>query len=206
MKRNPIFVGLAVAGALALVGCSQSSPTAPKQPTPTAYAIALSANPNVAGINESILLVALLSGTVPDGTSVTFTTTIGVFENGKQEETRTTTGGRATATLVSLSGGDGLVTARVPNKSDSIAVHFRGGSAAQLAINSVQPNRGKPAGGDQVVIHGQGFIAPLDVNFIVAGVPYPAIGVSKGTPRMVRVLTQRGREFPRSSNSCTTSP
>ena len=51
------------------------------------------------------------------------------------------------------------MTARVPNKSDTTAVHFRGGSAAQLAITSVLPNRGKPQGGDQVVIRGQGFIA-----------------------------------------------
>ncbi len=177
MKRNLILVGLALGTAVTLVGCSQSSPTAPKQPTPVANAVSLTASPSVAGINESILLVAQISagsGTVADGTAVTFTTTIGLFENGKMEETRTTSGGRATATLVSLNGGDGLVTARVGSGSASTAVHFRGGSASQLAITSVLPNRGKPQGGDQVVIHGQGFIQPLDVAFVVAAISYPA--------------------------------
>jgi uncharacterized lipoprotein YbaY len=178
MKRNPTFIVLALGAAVLLAGCSANSPTAPPQPTPTAYGISLTATPSVAGINESILLVAQLTGSVPDGTSVTFTTTIGVFENGKQEETRTTSGGRATATLVTTVAGDGTVTARVPNKSDTTAVHFRGGSAAQLAITSVLPNRGRPQGGDQVVIHGQGFIAPVGVNFIVNTVAYPATIVS----------------------------
>ena len=178
MKRNPTFIVLALGAAVLLAGCSANSPTAPPQPTPTAYGISLTATPSVAGINESILLVAQLTGSVPDGTSVTFTTTIGVFENGKQEETRTTSGGRATATLVTTVAGDGTVTARVPNKSDTTAVHFRGGSAAQLAITSVLPNRGRPQGGDQVVIHGQGFIAPVGVNFIVGAVSYPATIVS----------------------------
>jgi hypothetical protein len=178
MKRNPTFIVLALGAVVLLSGCSANSPTAPPQPTPTAYGISLTASPSVAGINESILLVAQLTGTVPDGTPVTFTTTIGVFENGKNEETRTTTGGRATATLVTTVVGDGTVTARVPNKSDSTAVHFRGTSAAQLAITSVLPNRGKPQGGDQVVIHGQGFVAPVAVNFIVGGVAYPATIVS----------------------------
>jgi len=147
MKRNPTFIVLAVGAAVLLAGCSARAHGAP-QPTPTAYGISLTASPSVAGINESILLVAQLSGTVPDGTSVTFTTTIGQFaENGKQEATRTTSGGRATATLVTLAAGDGTVTARVPNKSDTTAVHFRGGSAAQLAITSVLPNGEAPGRG-----------------------------------------------------------
>ncbi|TAM50968.1 MAG: hypothetical protein EPN53_07185 [Acidobacteria bacterium] len=177
MKRNLFLVGLALGTAVTLVSCSQSSPTAPKVPTPVANTVSLTASPSVAGINENILLVAQIgagSGTVADGTAVTFTTTIGLFENGKQEETRTTSGGRATATLVSLAGGDGLVTARVGSGSATAAVHFRGGSAAQLAITSVLPNRGKPQGGDQVVIHGQGFLQPLDVAFVVSGTSYPA--------------------------------
>ena len=200
MKRNPTFIVLAVGAAVLLAGCSAKSPTAPPQPTPTAYGISLTASPSVAGINESILLVAQLSGTVPDGTSVTFTTTIGQFaENGKQEATRTTSGGRATATLVTLAAGDGTVTARVPNKSDTAAVHFRGGSAAQLAISSVLPNRGKPQGGDQVVIRGQGFLLPLDVNFIVGGAAYPATIVSvAGDGSSITVLTP---QIPGSSSA-----
>ena len=82
MKRNLILVGLALGSAATLVGCSQSSPTAPKQPTPVASTVSLTASPSVAGINENILLVAqasAASGNVPDGTAVTFTTTIGHF-------------------------------------------------------------------------------------------------------------------------------
>ena len=96
-------------------------------------------------------------------------------------ETRTTSGGRATASLVYASGDsptapplDGQVTARVGSGSASTQVHFRGYSAAQMAILSVLPNRGKPQGGDQVTISGQGFVTPLAVNFIVSGTSYPA--------------------------------
>ncbi len=76
MKRNLILVGLALGTAVTLVGCSQSSPTAPKQPTPSTYGISLTVSPSVAGINEAITAVAMVTvggAAAPDGTKVTFT-------------------------------------------------------------------------------------------------------------------------------------
>ncbi len=182
MKRNQIFVGLATAMAVVLVGCSQSSPTAPKTPTPSTYGISLAASPPVAGINETITVVALVTSgnaNAPDGTKVTFTVSGGAMFKTVDGGTATqvvafTSGGRAGVTVVSTSPGDFDVTANVPNKSGDVVVHFRGASPGNLAINTVLPNRGTPQGGDQVVIYGQGFVQPLTVSFIIAGTAYPA--------------------------------
>ena len=184
MKRNLILVGLALGVAVTLVGCSQSSPTAPKQPTPSTYAISLTVSPNVAGINEQIIAVAMVtvgSGSAPDGTPVTFNAS-GVAQfvgaSNPQQVVSMTVGGRAGVTVTATSGGAGLITATVPNKSTSAQVNFKGVSPTQVAIISVLPNRGTPQGGDQVVISGQGFVAPLNVSFVVGGVAYPATFVS----------------------------
>ncbi len=184
MKRNLILVGLALGTAVTLVGCSQSSPTAPKQPTPSTYAISLTVSPNVAGINETIIAVAMVTvggSSAPDGTPVTFNASgVARFVGGPnpQQVVSMTVGGRAGVTVTATSGGAGLITATVPNKSASAQVNFKGVSPTQVAIISVLPNRGTPQGGDQVVISGQGFVAPLTVSFVVGGVAYPATFVS----------------------------
>ena len=184
MKRNPIFVGLAVAGALTLVGCSQSSPTAPKQPTPTALGISLTVSPSVVGINESITAVALVttgSGSVPDGTKVTFTASgsasFSATGTVQQAFVTTTSGGAAVAVYASAPG-DFLITASIPSKSDSKPVHFRGVATSQLAVTSVLPNRGKPQGGDPVTVNGQGFKQPVAVNFVIGATSYAATVLS----------------------------
>ena len=116
MKRNHILVGLALGAAVALAGCNSNSPTAPKQPTPTAYNISLTLSTPVAGINEAITAMALVttgSGNAPDGTSVIFTGVGTAYfpTNGgalSQQVFVTTTGGRAGVLVYSSpSGGAG---------------------------------------------------------------------------------------------------
>ncbi len=187
MKRNLILVGLALGAAVTLGGCSQSSPTAPKQPTPSTYGISLTVSPSVAGINEAITAVAMVTvggAAAPDGTRVVFTATGSASFSptaALQQGFGTTSGGGVAIQvyyLSSSSNGAGMVTATVPNKSASATVHFTGVSPSQLAITSVLPNRGKPQGGDQVVISGQGFVQPLVVSFVIGGTAYPATVVS----------------------------
>ncbi|MBZ5589158.1 MAG: IPT/TIG domain-containing protein [Acidobacteriia bacterium] len=198
MKRNHILVGLALGAAVALAGCNSNSPTAPKQPTPTAYNISLTLSTPVAGINEAITAMALVttgSGNAPDGTSVIFTGVGNAYfpTNGgalSQQVFVTTTGGRAGVLVYSSpSGGAGKVTASVPNKSDSKNVSFTGGSAAP-GIFSVLPNRATPLGGTQVVIRGQGFYSPQTVKFVVGSGTYTANIVSYSTDgTSITVLT-----------------
>ncbi len=187
MKRNLFLVGLALGAAVSLVGCSQSSPTAPKQPTPSTYGITITVSPSVAGINESITAVAMVTvggAAAPDGTRVAFTAagSASFSQTAAVQQGFGTTSGGGVAVQVwylsSSSGSVGTVTATVPNKSATATVHFTGVSPSQLAITSVLPNRGKPQGGDQVVISGQGFTQPLVLSFVIGGTAYPATVVS----------------------------
>ena len=183
MKRNQTFIGLAIGAAVALVGCSSNSPTAPKTPTPSTYGISLTVSPGVAGINETITAVALVTvggANAPDGTKVTFTATGSAYfllSTGSlaQQVVASTSGGSAAVSVISSVGGAGLITASVPNKSTSQAVHFTGASAAQASILSIMPNQA-PAmtAGTTVVLHGQGLFEPQSVTFIVNGSNYPA--------------------------------
>ena len=183
MKRNQTFIGLALGAAVALAGCSSNSPTAPKTPTPSTYLISLTVSPGVAGINETITAVALVTvgGTsAPDGTKVTFTATGSAYfllSSGSlaQQTIASTSGGSAAVSVISPVGGAGLITATVPNKSSSAAVHFTGGSAALASILSIMPNQA-PAmtAGTTVVVHGQGLFLPQSVTFVVNGNNYPA--------------------------------
>ena len=51
--------------------------------------------------------------------------------------------------------------------------------AKDIAIYSVEPNRGKADGGETVMIHGKGFVAPAQVDFIIGGVAYTAQVLSR---------------------------
>jgi len=181
MKRMALFIAL-VAGLVLATGCQNktTSPAAPPQATPAGYTISLTASPSSAGINEVIILVAQVTSggqNVADGFTVSFTTDLGVFqENSQNQASVTTVAGRATVHLVSDAGGDGTVTVHVPGASASVAVHFHGSSPATVAIFSVLPSRGKPAGGERVTIQGRGFVSLVapGVTFVIGSVAYPA--------------------------------
>lgn len=187
MKRQHLLFGLILASVGVLAACNSDSPTAPPAtPTPTAYTMVLTATPAQALVGSSILFQATVSagsGVVADGTSVTFTVsgcvpggaTDPAFENGTCEIVRTTSAGRATATLSSNTAGSFQVVARVPQKEASAIVTFSHSTTpGDLAIYSITPNRGRPEGGEQVVIRGRGFAAPVTVDFRIGSADYHA--------------------------------
>ncbi len=188
MKRQHLLFGLILAGVGILAACNSDSPTAPPAtPTPTAYTMVLTATPGQALVGSSILFQATVSsgsGVVADGTSVTFTVSGCVpggasdpaFENGTCEIVRTTSAGRATATLTSNNtAGSFQVVARVPQKEASTIVTFsQPVTPDTVAIYSITPNRGRPEGGEQVVIRGRGFATPVTVDFRIGNANYHA--------------------------------
>ncbi|MGD1149306.1 MAG: IPT/TIG domain-containing protein [Thermoanaerobaculaceae bacterium] len=210
MKRNQIFVGLALGAAAVLVGCNTNSPTAPKTPTPSTYGISLTVSPSVAGINETITAVALVTvggSNAPDGTKVTFTTSGSAYiqlASGAltQQAISATSGGSAAVSVISPVGGTGLVTASVPNRSVSQTVHFTGGNAAQAAIFSIMPNQA-PAmtAGTTVVLHGQGLFQPQSVTFVVNNNNYPAPIVSVAADGSSITVTTPQVPAPTSGNT-----
>jgi alpha-D-ribose 1-methylphosphonate 5-triphosphate synthase subunit PhnH len=211
MKRNPTFIVLTLGVAALLAGCSSKSPTAPK-PTPIpALSISLTASPNPANVNESSVVVAMVtsaSGNAPDGTAVTFIATNGLFvdsltgPSGATQVIRTTTGGRAATNLTSSIAGPATVEGRVAGGSNTIVVTFGVGPTPtppvkNVAITAVTPNQGGTEGGDRVVITGNGFVQPLQVNFVVAGQPFAASIVYVATDgTSMTVVTPRVASTP----------
>lgn len=187
MKRQHLLFGLVLASVGVLAACNSDSPTAPPAtPTPTTYTMVLTATPAQQEVGGSIFFQATVSAgssVVADGTTVTFTVSGCVpggasdpsFENGTCEIVRTTSAGRATATLTSFTAGSFQVVARVPQKEASTIVVFRNPTVPRdLAIYSITPNRGRPEGGEQVTIRGRGFATPVTVDFRVGGNLYHA--------------------------------
>lgn len=181
MNTRTVFLVVVLAAALVLAGCSSDSPTAPPKPTPTAQGVTLTVAKDVAGVNEAVVAEArvTVSGQpAPDGTSVTFTASEPGFfvDNNSSELVRTTSaGGRATAAVNSAVAANVQVTARVPGGQASRTIRFEGSrNPLDLAIYSVTPNRGRPEGGQQVMIRGQGFSLGARVFFLVGGTSYEA--------------------------------
>jgi hypothetical protein len=193
MKRHTTFIVATLGVAVLLAGCSSKSPTAPKQATPTAAGVTLSATPNPASVGETVLVVATVttgSGNAPDGTAVTFDTNFGYFVDAgvaATEVIRTTVGGRASTTLQAPVdaatqkpiAGTADVLARIQGTSASTqkSITFQltpPGTPPPVYVTSVSPTQGAPEGGDRVVITGGGFVQPLTVSFVVAGKSYPA--------------------------------
>ena len=184
MKARNVLLGLLLGAIVLFPACSSNSPTAPPpSPTPVAYSISLTASPAETLVNGGILLTARVTSggrDVPDNTSVTFTisscvpnqpTLPGFGENMLVmtcETTRTTSAGVATATIWSGSEGTFEVVARVPGQTAKVFVTWKQPiTPVTLAVYSVTPNRGRPEGGQQVVINGRGFAKPVTVDFIV---------------------------------------
>jgi len=195
MNTRTVLLLTVLAAGLTVAGCSSDSPTAPPKPTPGTYGITLTVAKTVAGVNESVLAEArVTSGGQPvgEGVQVTFSASApGYFvDNGTSEVVRTTgSGGRATASVNSRVSANVQVTARVAGASDSKVVRFEGSSnPLDLAVYSILPNRGRPEGGQQVVIRGQGFSTGARAAFVVGATRYESQVVTPdvtGTQLMV---------------------
>lgn len=173
----------------------ESSPTAPSNTAtvppgspgitpPNGASIALTvsnANPLVSSKVTVTATVTANGAAVPDGTAVQFTTTLGTFaDTGTATTIRTTTNGVATASLSSAAAGTATITATVNNVTKNATVTFSTTPAVSPPPNTTPtissvcvvtgttcttPATGIPAGGQQVIINGTNFRAPVRVLF-----------------------------------------
>ena len=188
-----LLILLAILLVLSMAGCkSESSPTAPPNTStvppgggvtpPSGATINLSVSNDHPFVSSNVVVTATVSAggaAVPDGTAVQFTTTGGIFtDTGTNTTIRTTTGGVAKATLTSSAAGTDTITATVNNVTKSIQVTFTPQTtnppppSTAPTISTVclanQPGCvtiGLPTGGQQVVITGTNFRAPVKVLF-----------------------------------------
>jgi hypothetical protein len=167
MRRIP-FPSAALAAGLALlfVGCAGETPTSP---TP-------SGGPGAGGGGTCAVTIAMLStsqspivGTevvvraavtkagvaAADGTSVLFSTDLGVFaENGLRTVSKTTVAGAADVTLFSQNPGAAHVKAAYDCGSASLTVSYSGASTLGPYVSSYSPTSGTCLGGDSVTLLG----------------------------------------------------
>jgi hypothetical protein len=183
MRKWPVVTAVLVMILLAFAGCEGESPTEPPRgggsgggntPPPTDASIALTvSNPApLVGSTTTIRANVTLGGQpVPNGTAVEFSTTLGTFVEANSNTTiRTTTDGAASVVLTSNAAGTAVVTVRVNNASAVAQIVFQAQtdgppSETGPAITAISPSKGKPAGGDLVIISGRNFNAPVRVLF-----------------------------------------
>lgn len=199
---------------LLLAGCKGESPTAPitnppgtGNPTtpgggitpPTSASIVLTVSNATPLINSTSVVTAVVTqggANVPDGTAVEFETTLGTFdETSSRTALRTTTNGRATATLSSPSPGEAIVRAFVGSSTATTTVTFSSEPDVQPppdvtpTIGSITPTTGVPAGGQEMTINGTNFKAPVRVIFDFGGGRTRDAAVLSVTSTQIRVLT-----------------
>jgi len=190
-----VLIALVAVLALTMIGCKgESSPTAPPTTStvppggtvapPTGATINLTVSNATPLVSSKVTITATVTqgGTaVPDGTAVQFTTTLGTFaDTGQNTEIRTTTAGVATVSLSSSTAGAATITATVNNVSKTTTVTFTTvpvinpppptnptitSVCVQTGATCTTPATGIPAGGQQVLITGTNFRAPVRVLF-----------------------------------------
>lgn len=157
-----LLAGLAVL----LSGCAGETPTAPGTPTPpggvppgsctTLVSLTATTDNPFAGSGAIVRATVTRAGApVADGGSVQFTTTLGTFgENGLNTISKTTAGGVADVTVLSLNSGTAQVTAVYDCARTRKDLQFQGVPDTGPVITSFLPTNGSCAGGDTVTIQG----------------------------------------------------
>jgi hypothetical protein len=157
-----LLAGLAVL----LSGCSGETPTAPGVATPpggvpggsctTLVSLTATTDNPFAGSGAIVRATVTKNGVpVPDGGSVQFTTTLGLFlENNLNTISKTTVGGVADVTVGSLSAGTAQITAVYDCARAQKNLQFQGVPDVGPVITSYLPTNGSCAGGDTVTING----------------------------------------------------
>ena len=169
MRRIPFpTAALAVGLVVLLTGCAGETPTSPASNQPpggpggsggtctVAIAMVSTSQAPVVG-SEVVVRASITKGAaaLPDGSSVQFTTDLGVFaENGLPTVSKTSISGNADVTLFSSSAGPAHVKATFECGSGTITVTFSGSSSQGPFIASFSPLAGSCAGGDTVTISG----------------------------------------------------
>jgi len=131
-------------------------------------------------VNTPVLVTATVTVNgepAPDGTTVEFSSTGGVFvANGETLATVVTTNGQASVTFGATEAGGYIVQARVRTITSQIQIAYRNpDSSDALQIWSINPAVGSYAGGETVVLTGKGIQNPVEVFFTVQGTQYQAI-------------------------------
>ena len=200
MRRFQIPNAALVAGlAVLLAGCSGETPTAP--PTnggngnggngSCTALVSMSATTQSPVVGTAAIVRATVTrggSPIPDGGSVQYTTDLGFFgENGLNTISKTTAGGVADVTVVSLDSGTAHVKAVFDCANGQINVNFGGIPDTGPFISSLSPTTGSCAGGDLVTILGGRFGDGTNVDVFFGGVR----GSIKGavTPTQITVTT-----------------
>lgn len=168
MRRTfqPLLAATAGLGLL-LSACSGESPTSPKPPTDgggtgaCTVTITLDATAVTPMAGTAVILRATVrkgGATVPDGTSVTFTTDFGFFlETGLPSVSKVTQNGFADVTLGATSSGLSKVKATFECGSAEKSIEYQPVPPNGPFVSSIEPTSGTCAGGDTVTINGGRF-------------------------------------------------
>src|SRR5512140_1470705 len=165
LPNAALLAGLAVL----LSGCAGETPTAPGTPTPpggippgacgTLISLTATTDTPFAGSGAIVRATVTKAGvSVPDGGSVQFSTSLGTFgENGLNTISKTTIGGVADVTVLSLNSGTAQVTAVFDCARTQKNLQFQGVPDVGPVITSFLPTNGSCLGGDTVTIQGVRF-------------------------------------------------
>jgi hypothetical protein len=184
-----------------LIGCAADAPTAPPPGgggNNGAVSVTLftsNANPPAGGCSLIQAIVTFNGGDVPDGTSVAFSTDLGVFaQNGLQTISVVTSGGGATTSVCSVGPGVANVraSATVQGRTDTenLPISFQAVTSTAF-VSSCTPAFGSPTGGTALSLIGQGFTgnaSTTQVFFTAAGVTRAGL-VQSVTPTQIGVVT-----------------
>lgn len=168
MRRTLQPLLAATAGlAMLLTACSGESPTSPKPPDngggsgACTVTIALDATAVTPLAGTAVIVRATVrkgGATVPDGTSVTFTTDFGYFlETGLPSVSKVTQNGFADVTLGATAAGLAKVKATFECGSAEKSIEYQPVPTNGPFISSITPTAGSCAGGDTVTINGGRF-------------------------------------------------
>ncbi|MCM3877782.1 MAG: IPT/TIG domain-containing protein, partial [Thermoanaerobaculia bacterium] len=157
-----LLAGLAVL----LSGCAGETPTAPGAATPpggvppgsctTLVSLTATTDTPFAGGGAIVRATVTRAGVpVADGGSVQYSTSLGFFgENGLNTISKTTVGGVADVSVISLNSGTAQVTAVYDCARTRKDLQFQGVPETGPVITSFLPTNGSCAGGDIVTING----------------------------------------------------
>src|SRR5512140_1782360 len=165
MRRLPFPASALAAGLVGLLtGCAGETPTSSSNPPPgsgggsctVSIGMVSSSLAPVVG-SEVVVRAAVTKGgaAIPDGTSVSFTTDLGVFaENGLPTVSKTSIAGNADVTLFSSASGPAHVKTTFECASTTLTITFSGSTSQGPFVSSFTPQTGTCAGGDTVTISG----------------------------------------------------